>query len=222
MLDLSVISELGKPGDIILSRSEGIIPNLICEGQRPLTVDHKPSLWSHVSLLASPTVIAESTIDFEPFEGYVKHPRKKRKEILPESPKFTDKVEEWRSRGDNGAQYNYLNTLSGSKRIMIIYMPLTDAERQKVMFRADEIIKEERYYNITGLVGALAAYWIFRRVGFNILKIPGTLFCSDFAQESFDRVHLDFAPGLSPGLTAPEHIYQYGLKQSYDMIGELE
>jgi hypothetical protein len=216
-MNLDTLRQQGEPGDIILVRGSGWLSRLICEGQRPLTKYHDPSLWSHVALFLDPETIAESTIDFEPFGAYTEPPS--HTEPTPESPVDPDYRPPHPDRLNNGAQYNYLTTLKGKEMGMLLKFPLTDEQRVRVMQKADDLIKERNYYNITGLIGALLSYTILRRLGIgqhNLFTLKDTLFCSDFVQSCYTEVGIDFTADFASSNTAPEHIAQFemdGLRQ---------
>lgn len=187
MIDLDKLKNYALPGDAILTgtKNKFSIGGLIQFGQRIQTPDGKPSLWKHILMYVDEYTIAESTIDFKPY--------------LPTG-----------KRMDNGPQYNNLETLHKEDYAALLHFTNLSPElRQKLLAVAQEIIWSGKYrYDITGLVGSLLTYWLFRWIKSNPLSTKYQLYCSAFYSMILNSIGID--PDVNTDRnTSPERIWQW-------------
>jgi hypothetical protein len=179
---LKYMETVAQPMDILLLGRDSFLGRLIQFAQRVQTNDGKPSLWSHCALYAEDDDILESTIDLEKFEGG--------------------------RRLDNGVQYNPIERILTYDRIMLIQLPITPIQREVLIKRADRLYKDRLTYSISGLLGSLLSYWIFRWQS-NPLQTKHSLYCSAFVALVYEAIQVDFDPHHTARNTSPEMIYQY-------------
>ena len=184
MIDLVKIRDNALPGDIILTGGANALSFLIRNGQRPQTIDGKPSRWSHSLIYIDSETVAESTLDFEPYEGTGK-------------------------RLDNGAQFNSLDTLAECDYGQLMCMDwLTMPQRQDLITEAKRLIDKGYTYPISGLLGSLLSYWIFGWKS-NPLQSRHSLYCSAFIQEVYNVIPVEFDPKHTARNTCPEMLGRY-------------
>jgi hypothetical protein len=183
-MQLEKLRRYAKPGDIVLTGGSGFLSKLIKYAQRGLTIGLGPSRWSHVLIYVDSDIIAESTIDTEPFRTTKK-------------------------RLDNGVQYNYLKCYKDTKDGMLLHFDLTETERIKLLAKADAMIACGYRYSILGLFGSLLAYYIFPWMKSNPLGLRRSLYCSAFVQEVYKSIDIDFDPKRTSRNTSPESISQF-------------
>ncbi len=191
MIDIKKLITIALPGDCVLTGTNGklSIGGLIQHGQRIQTTDGKPSLWKHVLMYIDPSTIAESTIDLEPY--------------LPTKKKM-----------DNGPQYNNLKGIATEDYAALLhFMSLTDAQRQILTDKAQEIIWSGKYkYDITGLFGSLLTYYLFPWCKSNPLSTKYQLYCSAFISKILHSIDIDVDEQHTDRNTSPERIWQWAEK----------
>ncbi len=202
-MNLELIRQYAKSGDLILTGDDSFLSRLIGFAQKTQTPDGKASRWSHVIVYVDTGSVIESTMDFKPY------------------PANEDDAES-SSRLDNGVQYNYLETHKDAKYAMLLHFPFNDLQRHNLIVHANSIVSKGIKYSILGLIGSLLTYWIFRGWKSNPLATKNDLYCSGFAQEVYSIIPIDFDPDKTARNTSPERIGQYemeGLKK-IDVGGE--
>lgn len=189
-MNLNLIREKTKLGDIILIGGDGWLSSLIKFGQKPETKDGKPSKWSHVMIYVDSGTVWESTIDFKPW------------------PNNEDDNQE-ASRLDNGVQYSWLSNFRDSAPAMLLHFPFTDEQRQALMYKMEDMVKKGYTYPILGLVGSLLSYWIFRGWKSNPLQSKKSLYCSAAVSEVYSVLGINFDPKHTSRNTSPQAIANY-------------
>lgn len=195
-MNLEIVKKQGLPGDIILIEHSGNIFKdplgvLIGHGQIPQTLDGKPSKYKHAMMITGPDEVAESTIDFKPYQSTKK-------------------------RMDNGVQYNYLSNYKDSKG-KLMHFPFTWDARMLLINEAKRLIEKGYKYPVSGLFGSLLSYWILDKIGIgasNPLQSRRSLYCSAFMQEIVRvlgvlKIYIDFDPKHTARNTSPEMIAQF-------------
>lgn len=190
-MNITKLQKYAHPMDIILIGGGNLLSFLICNGQRPQTVDGKPSLWSHSMFYWSEDTVIESTMDFTPY------PVRKL---------------------DNGVQFNYLENYADSPRGMLLHFYWTDVQRDILMIRADKLRMQGITYPLLGLVGSLLSYWVFPWKS-NPLQSKHSLYCSAFVQEVYGAMGIDFDTKHTARNTSPEKISQFWMQglRRYDL-----
>ena len=173
------------PGDIILLSNDGVLSFLIKNAQCIQTLDKKPSLWSHCVLVNDEHTIVESTLS-----------------VFYNTGKFFIR---------NGVVYSSINKYKNTSNAVVIRLPLSNVERQRVLTKARILANSHIRYPILGLVGALLSYWVFKWQS-NPLQTKQALHCSAFIQECFSVVDVDFDKFYTARNISPELISQYECK----------
>ena len=190
-MNINIIKEKGMIGDIILIGGANFISKLIGYGQKTQTIDGKPSKWSHVMLIYSYFTVWESTIDYKPY------------------PAISKEIEEEKNRLDNGVQINYLLNYKDANPAMLLHFPFTDSQRQLLFNKMNEMLDKGYTYPISGLIGSLLSYWVFRGWKSNPLQSKNSLYCSAAVQEVYSVLGIDFDPMHTARNTSPEIISQF-------------
>lgn len=190
-MDLNIIKIYDKIGDIILIGGTSFISRLIGYGQKTQTKDGKPSKWSHVMLIYSPDTVWESTMDYKPY------------------PTQLTENDDAGKRLDNGVQLNYLENHKDANPAMLLHFSFTDEQRQRLKNKMNEMLKKGYTYPISGLIGSLLSYWIFRGWKSNPLQSKSSLYCSAAIQEVYSVLGIDFDPMHTARNTSPEIISQF-------------
>lgn len=199
-MNLDLLRERGRLADIILIGGTGWISKLIGYGQKIQTVDGKPSKWSHVMLIYSPDTVWESTMDYKPYP-------------IP----LTENMEAG-ARLDNGVQINYTENHKDANPAMLLHFPFSENQRQLLKDKMDRMLDEGYTYPVSGLIGSLLSYWIFRGWKSNPLQSKRSLYCSAAVQEVYSVLGIDFDAKHTARNTSPEILSQFeyeGLKKNY-------
>lgn len=192
-MNIALIRERAVMGDIILIGGTSFLSKLIGFGQKTQTKDGKASLWSHVMIYVDSSTVWESTIDFKPYPN-------------------TEDDEQEASRLDNGVQYSWLENFKVSTPAMLLHFPFTDEQRQKLMYKMEDMIKTGYHYPILGLVGSLLSYWIFRGWKSNPLQSKKSLYCSAAVSEVYSVLGIDFSEKYTSRNTSPQAIANYEME----------
>lgn len=177
-----------KKGAIGLVGGTSWIHRAICEAQALVTPDKKPSLWAHAFLFTGRRPdgydwIAESDIS----------------------------VELSRMRIINGAQENRIDKYYGKEKTLhcaVLDFELNDADADKVVQRALEMVDKKLMYSISGLFGTLFAYLSGTEKWRNLWNTEHALYCSAFVQKAYDAIGIDLARDVATTHTGPEHLWQ--------------
>jgi hypothetical protein len=181
-MNIELVREIALPMDIILTGTDRTLSlgHVIEYGQIPLTLDGKPSMWSHAMLYYNEALVLESTITLG-----------------------------WPWVFKNGVQFASLDSFAGVPRSKLVQLGLSPLQREKVLMEALRLYDEGKTYPIGGLFGSLLTYWVFQGMGSNPLQSKHSLYCSAYVQESYDVIQVDFDPRRTARNTAPELISQY-------------
>lgn len=182
-MNIEVLRKEAEPGDIVLIGGNNPFQQLIQYGQKVLTEDGSPSLWSHALLVYDKRLFLESTIRMHSI---------------------------WRI--DNGVQYSGFEEYSHAQRAVLIKPPLTNLQRQVIIKKGVELENSGIPYPVSGLFWSLFAYYITGRFGKkrNYFSHNG-LYCSAFVQDCYDATRIDFTKEYGERNTAPEHIWQWAV-----------
>lgn len=180
-MNIEALRETARPGDIVLMGGNKPFQRLIQYGQKVLTEDGRPSLWSHALLVYDERLFLESTIKVHSI---------------------------WRI--DNGVQYNDFMEYKHVPRAVLIQPSLTDTERRAIVEKGVEIESRGVPYPVSGLFWSLLVYYVLGRFGRkkNYFNQNG-LYCSAFIQDCYETVGIDFTEEYGERNTAPEHIWQW-------------
>lgn len=191
MINLIQLRKSALPGDIILTGTNHkfSLGWLIQFGQKIQTPDGKPSKWKHVLMFVDSTTIAESTIDFKPYKPTQK-------------------------RMDNGPQFNYIESIKDEDyAVLLHFKSLSDEQRNLMLKTAKQIIESGKYrYDITGLIGSLITYWVFRWVKSNPFSGKYQFYCSAFISKILKSIDIDPDEGHTDRNTSPEMEWQWATK----------
>lgn len=189
-MNLNVLRQYAQPGDFVLIGGNKPFQRLIQYGQRGLTEDGRPSLWSHVMLVYDKRLFIESTVRFHSI-----------------------------FRIDNGVQFSEFEDYRKAKRAVLVKPVLSCKERDDIIDRALELESEGVYYSVAGLFWSLAAYYILGRFGKrkNYFDQRG-LYCSAFVQNCYSAVGIDFTDRFGVRNTAPEHLWQWAVRNKVNKV----
>jgi hypothetical protein len=164
------------------------IHRAICEAQALVTPDKKPSLWAHAFLFTG----------WRP-DGY---------NWIAESD-IT--VELYRMRIINGAQENRIDKYYGREKALhcaVLDFGLSDADADKVVQKALNMVTQKIMYPISGLFGTFFAYLFRTEKWRNLWNTKNALYCSAFVQEAYLAAGIDLARDVATTNTSPEHLWQ--------------
>jgi hypothetical protein len=164
------------------------IHRAICEAQALVTPDKKPSLWAHAFLFTG----------WRP-DGY---------NWIAESD-IT--VELYRMRIINGAQENRIDKYYGREKALhcaVLDFGLSDADADKVVQKALNMVTQKIMYPISGLFGTFFAYLFRTEKWRNLWNTKNALYCSAFVQEVYLAAGIDLARDVATTNTSPEHLWQ--------------
>jgi hypothetical protein len=164
------------------------IHRAICEAQALVTSDKKPSLWAHAFLFTG----------WRP-DGY---------NWIAESD-IT--VELYRMRIINGAQENRIDKYYRREKALhcaVLDFGLSDADADKVVQKALNMVAQKIMYPISGLFGTFFAYLFNTEKWENLWNTKDALYCSAFVQEAYLAAGIDLARDVATTNTGPEHLWQ--------------
>jgi hypothetical protein len=167
------------------------------KAQRPITDDGRASRWSHSFL----------------FSGTRLDRRGPGKTTI-ESPYIfeSDTKVNLRSLLRSGAQESWLGKwcTPDVDQAAVIDMDLTDGERDIVLATALQLVGEQIFYPLEGLLGTWWAIITRQEWKPNPFDNPHAMYCSSFVRYCYREVGRDVAGGnIHLSNTAPEHIAQF-------------
>jgi hypothetical protein len=171
----------GRPGCIGLVGGSVGIDVAIRYVQKGLTVDKRPSRWSHAFIFEGPRVdgrtwVLESDLDVR--------------------PSFTR----------IGVQENRIDKYTNAKsypNLAVLDFALTPKQAQTVLAMGLDFVSAGTRY---ALGGALKTYAAILRKQFWKNKEKDSTFCSSFVRTMFNTVGYDLSPGIAIRHTTPEHL----------------
>ena len=198
-----------RPGAIGLIGGVDLVSQAIREAEAPLTLDGKPSQWSHSFILGDKRTdrnnpdgsgsiwrsiyVLESTISLDPFALQVR----------------------------NGAQENWIGHWAGYgiENAAVIDFDLTNEETYTVLGTALQLVDDQIKYPVIGLFGVWYAMIASRMWAPNPIKDIHAMLCSQYARYCYREAKRDFL-GTEVDLsnTSPESIFQAG-KKSGKVVG---
>jgi len=190
-----------KSGTVGLVGISGLLGTAIKEAQENITLDGSPSQWSHSFIF-----------------GDLRFDRHSPDSSIIQSPYIFEsalKVSFLREQLKNGAQENWIGKWCDKEidTACVIDFGLSEEERINVLATALELIDEQVNYPVAGLI----AFW-FEMIEHKLWKpnpLEGShsMICSQFVRYCYRSAKRDFlGPEIDVSNTAPEHIYQAGLK----------
>ncbi len=199
---LKFFSENFRPGAIGLIGSTDWVSLAIREAQRPLTVDQKSSLWSHVFIC-----------------GEMRQDRCGPNRSLTLSPYAFESslhLNVLNPQLKNGAQETWIGGLCSDdvEHSAVIDFPLNEQQREVVIATALQLVGEQIRYPIHELIGTWWAIVTRREWLPNPLDDPHAMYCSAYARYCFKEAGADFmSSSVALSNTTPEHIAQAGEKE---------
>lgn len=164
------------------------IHRAICEAQALITPDHKPSLWAHAFIFTGKRSdgfnwLAESDLVVKPL----------------------------RLRIMNGAQESRIDKYYGNRKALhcaVLDFGLSNADADKAVKTALDMISQKILYPVSGLIGTLLAYLSGTEKWRNLWNTRNALYCSAFVQAAYLAAGIDLAPDVATTNTGPEHLWQ--------------
>ena len=196
------------PGAICLVGTRDALGLSIREAQRKVTVDGKPSLWSHCFIL-----------------GEQRWDRRGPGNSPCRSPYLFEsdlKVKIFEPQIRNGAQENWVGKWCSDvvQNAAVINFDLTDDQRNCVLATALQLVDEQVLYPIGELLGTWWAIITGRQWQKNPLDDPHAMYCSSFVRHCYKEAGIDFMRAqTSVSNTTPEDIAQAGSKRIVQFQG---
>jgi hypothetical protein len=190
-----------KPGIIGIVGTKGMIGMAIREAQRAVTVDEKPSLWSHCFILG------DLRLDRRGLGG-----EKSKSPYLFESDL---KINLLKSQIRNGAQENWIGKWCQEEveNAAVIDFGLSADQEEDILATALQLVDEQVLYPIQELLGTWWAIIVKKRWLPNPVDDPHAMYCSAFARYCYKEAGRDFIGSeVSVSNTTPEDIAQAGMK----------
>jgi hypothetical protein len=191
-----------KPGIIGIVGTKGTIGMAIREAQRAVTVDKKPSLWSHCF------IFGDLRLDKRGPEG-----AKSKSPYLFESDL---KINLLKAQLRNGAQENWIGKWCKEEveNAAVIDLGLSEDQRDNILATALQLVDEQVLYPIHELLGTWWAIIMKRQWLPNPVDDPHAMYCSAFVRFCYKEAKKDFiGPEVSVSNTTPEDIAQAGIKK---------
>ncbi|MEW6162543.1 MAG: hypothetical protein AB1606_04435 [Nitrospirota bacterium] len=177
-----------KRGAVGLVGGTTWIHKAIREAEALITPDKKPSVWAHAFIFTGRKP-----------DGH---------EWIAESSLIT---ELHKMQIINGAQENRIDSYYGTKTALncaVLDFGLSDADADKVIGKALDMVAKKIMYPVSGLIGTLFAYLFKTEKWRNLWNTKNALYCSAFVQEAYFAVGIDLAPATATTNTSPEHLWQ--------------
>jgi len=190
-----------KPGIIGIVGTKGIIGMAIREAQRAVTVDKKPSLWSHCFILGG------LRLDRRGPGG-----QKSKSPYLFESDL---KVNLLKSQIRNGAQENWIGKWCQEEveNAAVIDFELSGDQEEDILATALQLVDEQVLYPIQELLGTWWAIIVKKRWLPNPIDNPHAMYCSAFTRYCYKEAGRDFIGSeVSVSNTTPEDIARAGIE----------
>lgn len=184
----------------------GLLGYGIRRAQELIRVDHTPSFWSHAFLFFTPISTDAA-----------------RNRDAAASPWI------WESSLEPSTIFNHFANRNGvsprrvadyalasfeqfaphcAPNIAVLAIALTEKERKRVLWRADDADVDQLHYDISGLQGDWYAFLTNPARKPNPLIEGKALHAAAYLQLAYDAVGIDLSPGSNARNTAPEHIWQ--------------
>ncbi|HUL20265.1 MAG TPA: hypothetical protein VLZ10_02345 [Thermodesulfobacteriota bacterium] len=190
-----------KPGIIGIVGTKGMIGMAIREAQRAMTVDEKPSLWSHCFILGC------LRLDRRGPGG-----QKSKSPYLFESDL---KINLLKSQIRNGAQENWIGKWCQEEveNAAVIDFGLSADQEEDILATALQLVDEQVLYPIHELLGTWWAIIVKKRWLPNPVDDPHAMYCSAFTRYCYREAGRDFIGSeVSVSNTTPEDIARAGMK----------
>ena len=190
-----------NPGIIGIVGTKDTIGIAIRAAQSAVTVDKKPSLWSHSFLCG------DLRLDRRGPEGV-----KSKSPYLFESDL---KINLLKSQIRNGAQENWIGKWCKEEveNAAVIDLGLSKDERENILATALQLVDEQVLYPIHELLGTWWAIIMKKQWLTNPFDDPHAMYCSAFVRHCYKEAGRDFiGPEVSVSNTTPEDIAQAGIK----------
>ena len=190
-----------KPGIIGVVGTKGTIGLAIREAQSAVTVDGKPSLWSHCFIF-----------------GDLRLDRRGTGGTMSKSPYLFESdlhVDLFKPQLRNGAQENWIGKHCREKveNAAVIDFGLSGDQRDNILATALQLVDEQVLYPIHELLGTWWAIITKRQWLPNPVDDPHAMYCSAFVRYWYKEAGKDFiGPEVSVSNTTPEDIAQAGIK----------
>ncbi len=190
-----------KPGIIGIVGAKDIIGMAIREAQSAVTVDERPSLWSHCFIC-----------------GDLRLDRRGPKGAKSKSPYLFEsdlKINLLKSQIRNGAQENWIGKWCRQEveNAAVIDLDLSEDQRDNILATALQLVDEQVLYPIHELLGTWWAIIMKKRWLPNPVDDPHAMYCSAFTRYCYKEAGGDFIdPEVSVSNTTPEDIAQAGMK----------
>jgi hypothetical protein len=164
------------------------------QAQSVLRWDLRPSLWSHVFLIAAPWDGRPTSVRTLPLLEVTLHPRNgefqrpERNAVMP------------------GTLGTYRDArVDGNAALLVIQMSAKETEA--VAARAQNPNLDRIRYDLWSTLGIWETYLWSSGQRPNPLREGVPVFCSAFAEFAYEAIHLDLSPGASERNSAPEHLW---------------
>jgi len=190
-----------KPGIIGIVGAKGTIGMAIREAQSALTVDKKPSLWSHCF------IFGDLRLDRRGPEG-----AKSKSPYLFESDL---KINLLKAQLRNGAQENWIGKWCKEEveNAAVIDLGLSEGQKDNILATALQLVDEQVLYPIHELFETWWAIITKKQWLPNPVDDPHAMYCSAFVRFCYKEAKKDFiGPEVSVSNTTPEDIAQAGIK----------
>jgi hypothetical protein len=190
-----------RPGIIGIVGAKDIIGIAIREGQRAVTVDKKPSLWSHCFIL-----------------GDLRLDRRGPNSTRSKSPYIFEsdlKINLLKGQLRNGAQENWIGKWCRKEveNAAVIDFGLLEDQKENILATALQLVDEQVLYPIHELLGTWWAIITRKQWLPNPVDDPHAMYCSAFTRFCYKEAGRDFiGPEVSVSNTTPEDIAQAGIK----------
>jgi len=190
-----------KPGIIGIVGARGMIGMAIREAQSVMTVDGKPSLWSHCFILGG------LRLDRRGQGG-----QKSKSPYLFESDL---KVNLLKSQIRNGAQENWIGKWCQEEveNAAVIDFGLSGNQEEDILATALQLVDEQVLYPIQELLGTWWAIIVKKRWLPNPIDDAHAMYCSAFTRYCYKEAGRDFIGSeVSVSNTTPEDIARAGIE----------
>ena len=177
-----------KKGTVCLFGGIDPLSRVIRDAQALVSLDGKPSLWSHAAVL----------IDRREDDCHW---------LLESDISLNLKRVQLR----NGAQENRVDKYADPTKypnLAILDFGLDEDNTKRLVGKALDLVVQNVMYPISGLLGSLISYAFRSEDRENVLNNPAALYCSAFVKETYLSINIDLFPGVATTNTSPDHIYQ--------------
>ena len=192
------LSNYGR-GRVGLVGCSDFLGDAVRAGQKGLTPDGEPSLWSHVFIM-----------------GEMRPDRRGAGGTTSRSPYMFESdlhIDPQRIQLRNGAQENWIGKWCGDhvEHAAILDFGLSEDEQDMVLGTALQLCDEQLQYPLLELIGTWLAIVMKRVWAPNPFDDPHAMYCSTFVRHCYRQAGRDFLGNeVALSNTAPEHIAQSG------------